>query len=159
MDAKPGRSPALLPEPTPSRHLNQDPLRTPVRFLLPWPPTVNRHWRIARPYGGQRGALMLSAQGVEYRRRVKFHLLSQGVRAWQLEGALALDVFAFPPDRRARDLDNLLKPLLDALEAAGVVANDSSFARLTIERAEVEPPRGRVDVHLARWLPRRRGVE
>jgi len=41
-----------------------------------------------------------------------------------------------PPDRRRRDLDNVLKSLLDSLEHAGVYTDDSQIRKLSIERSE-----------------------
>jgi crossover junction endodeoxyribonuclease RusA len=43
---------------------------------------------------------------------------------------------AFPPDRRRRDLDNLQKPLLDALQHAGVYEDDSQVDLLLSRRRE-----------------------
>jgi crossover junction endodeoxyribonuclease RusA len=43
---------------------------------------------------------------------------------------------AFPPDRRQRDLDNLQKPALDAMEHAGVYQDDSQIDLLLTRRME-----------------------
>ncbi len=61
---------------------------------------------------------------------------------------------AFPPDRRRRDLDNLLKSVLDALEHAGVYADDSQIDLLVTKRREVVP-NGRLLVRVMN-LPLRR---
>jgi len=55
---------------------------------------------------------------------------------------------AFPPDRRRRDLDNLLKSVLDALEHAGVYADDSQVDLLVVRRCEVDRPHGHVEVRV-----------
>jgi len=44
---------------------------------------------------------------------------------------------AFPPDRRRRDLDNIAKPVLDALEHAGVYLDDSQIDLLLTQRREI----------------------
>jgi crossover junction endodeoxyribonuclease RusA len=46
---------------------------------------------------------------------------------------------AFPPDRRRRDLDNIQKPVLDALEHVGVYEDDSQIDLLITRRREVVP--------------------
>jgi crossover junction endodeoxyribonuclease RusA len=46
---------------------------------------------------------------------------------------VTVDVCADRPDNRRRDLDNLLKPLLDAMEHAGVYVNDSQVHDLHIK--------------------------
>jgi crossover junction endodeoxyribonuclease RusA len=37
-----------------------------------------------------------------------------------------------PPDNRRRDLDNVLKAVLDAIEAAGIIEDDSQVRRLEL---------------------------
>ena len=54
-------------------------------------------------------------------------------------GRIALAMDAFPPDRRRRDLDNLQKPVLDALQHAGVYEEDSQIDLLITRRREVVP--------------------
>jgi len=53
----------------------------------------------------------------------------------------------FPPDRRRRDLDNILKASLDALVKAGVVEDDYLVRRLVVERDEPQKP-GWVEVEV-----------
>jgi crossover junction endodeoxyribonuclease RusA len=61
---------------------------------------------------------------------------------------------AFPPDRRRRDLDNLQKPVLDALEHAGIYEDDSQIDLLLTRRRDVVAG-GRLDVQVDE-LPLRR---
>ena len=42
------------------------------------------------------------------------------------------------PDRRKRDLDNILKALQDSLQAAGVYKDDCQIDLLTVKRCEVD---------------------
>jgi crossover junction endodeoxyribonuclease RusA len=48
-----------------------------------------------------------------------------------------MEVYLYPPDKRKRDVDNVLKPLLDALEHANVYENDSQIDKLYVERMEM----------------------
>jgi Holliday junction resolvase RusA-like endonuclease len=43
---------------------------------------------------------------------------------------VSVSIYAAPPDRRKRDIDNLAKPILDALTHAGVWVDDSVVADL-----------------------------
>lgn len=65
-----------------------------------------------------------------------------------MTGRLSVEIDAHPPDRRRRDLDNLQKPLLDALEYAGVYEDDSQIDRLVSRRCAVASP-GYVFVRIA----------
>lgn len=107
-----------------------------VVVQMPWPPSVNRYWRhIAK--GPLAGRVLISREGREFRELVRAAVLEAGRP--RIDGRLRVRVIAYPPDRRARDLDNLLKAPLDALQHAGVIADDSAIDALVIERAHVVP--------------------
>ncbi|GGR31312.1 RusA family crossover junction endodeoxyribonuclease [Deinococcus ruber] len=119
---------------------------------LPYPPSVNAYWRsmLIRykpknphdiPY---RIVVFVSTEGRTYRKTVR-GLLAHTPRTCPPGARLAVHVDVSPPDRRARDLDNLGKGLLDALTVAGIWADDSLIDRLTFERRPVVKG-GRVDV-------------
>jgi len=107
-----------------------------VIIKLPFPPSMNHYWR-----NTQRGTL-LSKKGREYKTGVATLLLARGQNQ-RLEGRLTVRVYLTVPDRRRRDIDNYLKPLLDACN--GIVwVDDEQIDKLSIERlTEIEKP-GRV---------------
>jgi len=113
-----------------------DPAEMP-RFDLPWPPSANHYWRSLR-HGPLAGRVLISREGRAYRHQVARSVLAQGCDH-RLDGSLEIEIIAEPPDRRARDLDNLLKPTLDALVHSGVVEDDKYFDRITIARGAVVP--------------------
>lgn len=47
-----------------------------------------------------------------------------------LEGPIAMTIYAYPPDRRRRDCDNLLKCMLDSLQHAQIYHDDSQIKEL-----------------------------
>lgn len=96
---------------------------------LPYPPSVNHYWR------HYRGRTVISRNGLRFRDRVRSLLHQQGVRP--MTGKLAVAIEVFPPDRRRRDLDNLLKAIGDALEHGGAFVDDSQIVWLLIEKATV----------------------
>jgi len=100
-----------------------------LRLTLPWPPSVNHYWRRV----GNR--TLISKEGRLFRKRVLANLSTQHIEP--MTGTLAVRVVAHPPDRRRRDLDNITKSLLDALEHGGVYEDDNQIDRLSIERASV----------------------
>ena len=109
-----------------------------IDITLPWPPSVNQYWR--HPSSGPlAGRHLISEQGRAYRGKVLAQLTAEGHR-YQLADRLAMSILCYPPDRRRRDLDNVLKAALDALVFAGVMLDDSQIDRLAIERREVHEP-------------------
>jgi crossover junction endodeoxyribonuclease RusA len=100
----------------------------PVILSLPWPPSMNHYWR------NFNGRAIISREGREFRKRVMAWLFG-----WKqpLTGRLSVRIDVNPPDNRRRDLDNLLKPMLDALQHAGVYEDDSQIDSLTITRRAV----------------------
>ena len=109
-----------------------------VLMSLPWPPSVNSYWRSIMS-GPLAGRVLISERGREYRKRVAECALEQRAPVGSLSGKLAIDIHAMPPDRRIRDLDNLLKGLLDSLVHAGVLRDDSDIDDLRIRRFEIRP--------------------
>lgn len=103
---------------------------------LPFPPSVNSYWR--HPTSGKlAGRHLISEKGRAYRDAV----LETACR-YQIPtilGRLTVSIDVFPPDRRRRDLDNVLKALLDGLVHARVIEDDSCIDKLLVERCAVSP--------------------
>ena len=117
-------------------------------FTLPYPPSINHYWRHVGP------RTLISRQGRAFRKNVCALLGGGGPRKPPAGGRIALCMDAFPPDRRRRDLDNIQKPVLDALEHAGVYEDDSQIDLLISRRRE--PVRaGRLEIQM-NDLPLRR---
>ena len=107
----------------------------PIQFdLLPMPPTVNEAWH-AVP-GGTKA---LTAEHRAFRSTVMgiVHGAQRAGNWMTLLGRLRLTVKLCYCDRRATDIDNRLKPLQDALQAAGAFKNDSQIDELHVVRAVI----------------------
>ncbi len=103
-----------------------------IEFVLPYPPTVNTYWR-------RRGSTyFISEEGKRYRRAVVLIVRQQRLKL-SLSGRLAIKVIAEPPDKRRRDLDNILKAPLDALMHAGLLIDDEQFDEINIVRGQLVP--------------------
>lgn len=50
---------------------------------------------------------------------------------------MQVDLLIYPPDKKKRDIDNVIKVILDTLQHAGVFENDFNVWKLTAERKEV----------------------
>lgn len=112
---------------------NREALRAPGLLVLPWPPTVNTYWRATRMGLAKPTRFYVTRQGQAYRRTV--YVEAQRQSAPRLgKSELAVHVQAYPPDARLRDLDNILKALLDAIAHAGCYDNDIQIAELSVKR-------------------------
>ncbi|MEQ8789501.1 MAG: RusA family crossover junction endodeoxyribonuclease [Pirellulaceae bacterium] len=99
-----------------------------IELELPYPPSINHYWRRV----GSR--TLISREGRRFRQNVMAILAAMSVEP--MSGPLEVDVQVFPPDNRRRDVDNVQKALLDALEHGGAYGDDSQIVRLTIEKGE-----------------------
>ena len=111
-----------------------------MRLDLPYPPTINHY------YVNTRTGSRVGPNGKVYQQAVWLSCRKQGIKK-PLKERLSVAIECYVPDKRKRDLDNVLKALLDALEGAGVYENDSQIDGLAIFRAGVEKP-GKVIVHI-----------
>jgi crossover junction endodeoxyribonuclease RusA len=57
--------------------------------------------------------------------------------AWTLQGPIHVTIYYFPADRMLGDLDNIVKPILDAMSAA-IYGDDGQVERLLVEKFEPE---------------------
>ncbi|HPM22961.1 MAG TPA: RusA family crossover junction endodeoxyribonuclease [Phycisphaerae bacterium] len=101
----------------------------PTKIELPWPPSVNHYYRRV----GSR--TLISRAGRAFRVEVGRILAAR--RLSPALGRLAVTVEVFPPDRRRRDIDNLLKAVLDACQHGGAFPDDSRIVWLLIRRTQV----------------------
>ena len=99
-----------------------------LQFNLPYPPSVNHYWRRV----GAR--TLISRQGRTFRESVCSLLALRRLRP--LEGWLKVHLQFFPPDLRRRDVDNIQKPVLDALQHAGVYHDDFQIVSLITDRMQ-----------------------
>jgi crossover junction endodeoxyribonuclease RusA len=112
-----------------------------LELELPYPPSVNHYFRMV----GRR--VLISREGRAFRKRVCSTLAALGVRP--MDGRLALEIEVYPPDNRRRDIDNVQKALLDAMQHGGAYRDDSQIVRLVIEKRQpIEG--GRTIVRIAR---------
>lgn len=97
-------------------------------FSIPYPPTTNNLFlnvgkRRVRTKGYDNwtaaGAALIALQKPE-----------------RVSGPFRLTLVANRPDRRRRDLDNIIKPTADLLTKAGVIADDSNAVEITARWAD-----------------------
>lgn len=101
-----------------------------IKLELPYPPTINHY------YGHRRGGgKFLDTKGKAFRTEVLAVAMERKACKYITEN-IELQIDAYPPDNRKRDIDNINKALLDALEAAGVFKDDSQITKLISTKHE-----------------------
>lgn len=96
---------------------------------LPFPPSVNSYYR----HVGAK--VLISRKGRAYRKTVESILAGCA----RISAHVSFDVGVHPPDRRRRDLDNLLKCLQDSIVHGGLLDDDAQIRRLSMEMLEPVP--------------------
>jgi crossover junction endodeoxyribonuclease RusA len=128
-----------------------------IEIVLPYPPSVNHYWqsKAVKSRKTQRWTVIkfLSKRAKEFREQVTGAVHDQLEAPPRLRGRLAVIVHQYYGGRsedneysgQAQDIDNCIKPLLDALENSKVFVNDSQVDELLVtkkRRAAI----GRVEV-------------
>jgi crossover junction endodeoxyribonuclease RusA len=103
-----------------------------VQFTLPMlPPSANRIWRRA----GNR--IHKSTAYAKWLRDSVY--IAKAQQIGKVSGTYALSIQAVRPDRRRRDIDNLLKPASDLLVSLGIVRDDSDAEMISIRWVTTGP--------------------
>lgn len=104
---------------------------SPVRLVLPYPPSTNRYWR------NYRGRMVRSEEAMRYWFEARAWVRDCGAE-WQLaeylrsEYTLAVTLDLYRP-QRSGDLDNRIKVVLDTLQGVAY-KNDSQIVRIVANR-------------------------
>lgn len=101
-----------------------------TEIVLPWPPSVNHMYA-----AGRGGAKRLTPKARAFRELAVSLIYELGLPT--VEGPVELWLDLYPPDNRARDIDNPEKALLDALQHGKAIANDR---QIRIKHTELHGP-------------------
>jgi crossover junction endodeoxyribonuclease RusA len=125
-----------------------------LELTLPYPPSVNHYKTIGR--------LVRTAGGKMYQQRrnsketVGYYY--EVYSLWHRKGVsglgsaiISLQVDVYPPDKRKRDLDGILKVLLDSMQHAKIYDDDCQICRLIVTRKPMIPE-GQIVVRIQEYL-------
>lgn len=102
-----------------------------LKLRLPYPPSVNKYWlRVGK-------RVILSPEARVYKELVAYQIKSQKIPSLG-NRRLKLEISVRPPDNRKRDIDNICKCILDALQDGGVFDDDSQVDTLHVQRCGVQ---------------------
>ena len=110
-----------------------------ILLELPFPPSINHYYKTVRTKSSIK--IYIGEDGLRYREEVMSLVVQHKQKTgnpYQIpyfkDERLSLEAHVFPFDKRKRDLDNLMKALLDSLQHAYVFKNDNQIDSLLIER-------------------------
>lgn len=115
-----------------------------IRLTLPLPPSANMYWRAVN-VGGKRARVLLSKDARAYQNEALAVAYRAGVKAYPKGEAVRVRLVVHFPDRRG-DLDNRVKPTLDALRGVAF-QDDRQVWELEVIR-ETDPTAPRVEVEV-----------
>ena len=112
-----------------------------ITLELPYPPSINHY------YGrGRSGQVYIKPKGKAYRKCVIWASLEVSCRGdwpnFRKGQPLSMSLIAYPPDKRRRDLDNILKALKDAMQHAHVYKDDCQIREYREPFKFAEPVKG-----------------
>ena len=110
---------------------------TEVTGIIPYPPTTNRYWITKQSRNGYSKTVTRRKEAIQYVEDVYYLIRSQQCKALTSKH-LRLELYVYPPDLKKRDLDNLCKAVLDALQRAGIYGDDFYIQQLYLQRMEVK---------------------
>ena len=98
-----------------------------VLLNLPYPPSINNYWIAS---GHRR---FVSQRGRDFKKAVMLFCVEWRVPKFG-DKPMWVDIILRPANKRLMDIDNCIKPILDALQDAGVFNNDVQVQWVRIER-------------------------
>lgn len=115
-----------------------------ITYTFNYPPSVNHYWneRVRKIKGKFRVVKTKGQKGHDYMKHVALVCNNH----MTLSGRIKVAILAYPPDKRKRDIDNIVKPVLDAMEQAGVYENDSQIDELLVKRMSNDQHKDFIDV-------------
>lgn len=110
-----------------------------IEFELPYPPSINNY------YGRYKNRTFLKKEVRDYRDTVLISLKNRLETFGDKKVIAEIDLYR--PDRRRRDIDNVLKCVLDIGQLLGVYDDDSQVVTMLVSKKEIIKP-GKVSVRI-----------
>ena len=109
---------------------------------IPWPPTENKIWRTSR-------SMMYSSEKYKQFSTLTFLMVKQQLpRTFEkFAGPVRVTLDLYPPTRQSYDIDNRIKPTLDALTKSAVWEDDDQVVELIVRKRSVVK-RGKAEVRI-----------
>lgn len=101
-----------------------------AEFTLPYPPSVNHY------YSRSSKGVFINKAARLYREEVVLTLKNKITEKFG-DDLVQVELHIHSPDKRKRDIDNILKCVLDVIQMMGVYNDDSQIAVLLVRKMEI----------------------
>jgi crossover junction endodeoxyribonuclease RusA len=102
-----------------------------ITLYLPYPPSINNYWIAS---GHRR---FISQRGRDFKAAVSSYVIEQNIpKLGTIQ--VNIDIILRPRSKKLMDIDNCIKPILDAIQDAGVIDDDVQVAQVSIERGLIQ---------------------
>jgi crossover junction endodeoxyribonuclease RusA len=100
-------------------------------LYLPYPPSINNYWIAS---GHRR---FISQRGRDFKADVSTYVIEQNIpKLGTIQ--VNIDIILRPRSKKLMDIDNCIKPILDAIQDAGVIDDDVQVTKVSIERGLIQ---------------------
>ena len=117
---------------------------TTTTLVLDFPPSANTYTkhRVAVHRDGKSFVTTYTSQrGKDFKKSTR-QVVKRVIAELPLTGRLAVHIMLHAPNNRRYDIDNRVKPLLDALQHAGLFLDDEQVDAIEVQRGPVQPNDG-----------------
>jgi len=102
-----------------------------ITLYLPYPPSINNYWIAS---GHRR---FISQRGRDFKASVSSYVIEQNIpKLGTIQ--VNIDIILRPRSKKLMDIDNCIKPILDAIQDAGVIDDDVQVTKVSIERGLIQ---------------------
>ena len=129
-----------------------------VVITIPYPPTINNYYKYRKSAHAVSISIYVGDEGLLHREKVQSLIIDhKRARSFKLDipyfsiERLSVEFYIYPPDKRKRDIDNVLKCGIDSLQHGLLFKNDNQIDKLYIERMSVEEY-GKIIVHIKKII-------
>src|ERR1700722_11722441 len=111
-----------------------------IEIELPYPPSVNNYKEIGKLITTRSGKMLQirknSSRTLQYYCETLNFIRAQRLKSFA-DATISVELDVYPPDKRKRDLDGILKVCLDSMQHVGLYDDDYQIARLLVTRMSI----------------------
>lgn len=113
-----------------------------INLTIPWPPKINQCWQ------ADKNKWLITNSGSEYKQFIKYIFMKSAQKPFKRTDKLAIGLVFYPHASIKRKLTEMVDVCLEAIQDAGVYANDYQIKKIYME---MKPKADIGAVHVKIW--------